>query len=180
MDVCRFVQRDSDRREIYAIVTDGPAAGAHGPLDLTRISRRPFVTERPGYPFPTGDPALAESLAARAGEFHDLDDFYAHYGYPAEVLAWVASMPRHGDYYDDRGYRSAEVADRLGLDLTALNAAAWREAIDPGRVDPAGDPVFHPDFDVDRNWAVTGGSGPVMIDVTSYRFKAWLSFGDRP
>lgn len=174
------MQRDADRRDIYALVTGGPLAGAHGPLPLEHITGRRFTRPRPGYRLPPGDPALADDLAARAGQFHDLDDFYTFYGYPQEVLDWLARMPRQEadgkGYYDGSGYRSNEVAAVLGLDLDLLHAAALKEAVDPGRVDPIGDPVFFTNFAVDENWAVTAESGPVWIDPTSYRFKAWLSF----
>ncbi|MEU7870314.1 hypothetical protein [Dactylosporangium sp. NPDC049140] len=184
---CRFVQRHADRREIFAIVTGGPAPGGHGPLPLGHVIRRRFAEARLGRFVPRGDPALAADLAARAGEFHDLDDFYACYGYPREVLDWVARIPRQerdgSGYYEQRGYLSDEAASMLGVDLAVLHASAWKEAVEPGRLDPAGDTLYYTNFAVDMNWAVTAQSGPTWIDVSSYRFKAWLSFlpgpGDR-
>jgi hypothetical protein len=186
-DECRFVQRHADRREIFAIVTGGPASGGHGPLPLERVTRQRFVKVRAGWLDLPGDPALAADLAARAGQFHDLDDFYAFYEYPREVLDWVARIPRQerdgSGYYEQRGYLSDEAASMLGIDLAVLHASAWKEAVDPSRLDPAGDSVYYANFAVDINWAVTAESGPTWIDVSSYRFKAWLSFlpgpGDR-
>ena len=174
------MQRDADRREIYALVTGGPLAGAHGPLPLEHITRRRFTRPRPGYRLPPGDPALADDLAARAGQFHDLDDFYTFYGYPPEVARLVGADAAAGGRREGSLRRVRVPVERGGGRVGPRPGPAARrrlkEAVDPGRVDPIGDPVYFTNFAVDENWAVTAESGPVWIDPTSYRFKAWLSF----
>jgi hypothetical protein len=167
----RFVQRNVDRRDIYAVM----ASGALEPLRPDQIwpwLRPPHVVGHT----PEGDLALARDLAARADEFHDLDDFYVHYGYPQEVLDWVVRTPL-GDSQPWRdGYDASEVVDVLGIDLTALRDAGGEDGIDHSRLDPAGDILYYRHLGERENWAISDPSGRVRVDPSSYRFKAWLSY----
>ncbi len=176
--ICRFLQSNRDRRQIFAVVTgDGPAV-AFGSLALNQIYAGLYTEPYPTRWHPRGDEALAVDLAARAGDFHDLDDFYRFHGYSAELIDWVEATPLNiptegmgGDM--DGGREESEVVERFGLDRERLVDAAFREGIVPGAFDPAGDPLYHVMFDA--NWAVVDPSGHVRINPKAYRFKAWLS-----
>jgi hypothetical protein len=173
---CRFWQSNHDQREVFAVVTEGRAQPlAYGPLALDEIRADRYLRPRPWDS--AGDPALAADLAARADQFHDLEDFYRFFGYHADVLTWAESTQvnvpaRHGMIQGGRDV--ADVASRLGLDGERLREAASAESVAPGEVDPEGSPVYHSAFW--DNWAVGGPSGPLLVNPASYRFKAWLSF----
>jgi len=177
---CRFLQNNRDRREIYAMVRRPSGTVAYGPLALEQVDSALFGdANRPARLGP-GDPALAASLAQRAGEFHDLEDFYRFYGYPPDVVEWVESTDlsdTHGlsNSWFQRGGRDIdEVAPRLGVDRATLYRAANHEIVDPTGHDPEGNPLFYPRFW--RNWAIGDLSGWRSINPRSHRFKAWLSF----
>jgi hypothetical protein len=119
-------------------------------------------------------------LAARAGELHDLEDFYRFYGYPPDVVAWVEatqlSDPTARSYslYQRGGRDIDDVIARLGVDSRALYEASDGEIAVPGHYDPEGNPLFINHFG--DNWAIGDLSGWRAIDPRHYRFKAWLSF----
>jgi hypothetical protein len=177
---CRFLQSNRDRREIYAVVERDGTGYGYGPLPLEQIDARLFGG--PGRPsrLGPGDPALAASLAARAGECHDLEDFYRFYGYPPDVIDWVESTDLRGPdvmslgWFRAGGRDIAEVSRRLGVDSVALYEGSDGEVADPGNYDPEGNPLFYPEFW--ENWAVGDLSGRRSVNPRSYRFKAWLSF----
>jgi len=150
----QFVQDDIDRRRIFA--QPGPAPVGYGPLTLDEIRLMRYPDEdatRPCVPLPAGT--------------HPLDDYYTFYGYPPQILDWVAATP-------PEGYDIHEVVQRLGLDVTALFRDSYTEALMPdGATDAAGDPLFLVGFG--DNWAVANLSGQVDIDPRQYRFKAWVS-----
>ena len=172
----RFVQHNQDRRQIYAIAERDGTGVAYGPLPLDEIHEHLY---RSGDRRGPGDPELARQLAARSGEFHDLDDFFRAYGYPPDVVAWVDATPidnrrNRSGYFIGGGYDPADVAARLGIDEQVLNEAAWPETYDPRSRDPEGDPMFYDIFW--DNWAIGDLSGVRKINPNGYRFKAWLSF----
>ena len=92
----RFLQNNRDRRQIYAVVDRGGVGYGYGPLPLEQVDASlfggPYRPSRVG----PGDPALAASLAARADEFHDLEDFFRFYGYPPDVVDWVEATDLRG------------------------------------------------------------------------------------
>jgi hypothetical protein len=165
---CRFLQRNDDRRQIFVTVDADGRRVAFGPLGLDEVDCERYVVPGGLVWRGLGDEALARDLSARAGEFHDLDDFYRAYGYPADILDWVeATDLRFGREVD-------EVADRLGLDVALLDEASWQEAHVQGSFDPEGNYLFHHGFG--DNWAIGDLSGRSSINPNNYRFKAWLSF----
>lgn len=177
---CRFLQNNRDRREIYAVVRRPGGTVGYGPLALEQVDSGLFGDADRQSRLGPGNAALAASLAERAGEFHDLEDFYRFYGYPSDVLDWVESTDLGGTtgpsqtWFQDGGRDIDEVADRLGVDRAALYRAADQEIVDPSGYDPEGNPLFYPRFW--RNWAIGDLSGWRSINPRSYRFKAWLSF----
>lgn len=167
-DDCWFVQKDDDRRQIFALVRRDGRMVAFGPLTADLVDRGRYEGPRGAAARGQGDEALARELAVRGDEFHDLDDFYPVYGYPPEVLEWVESTDLTvGRELDD-------VARRLGIDRSLLREASWHESHDPGAVDAEGNTLFYPVFW--DNWSVGDMAGRYTINPKSYRFKAWLSF----
>lgn len=161
-----LLQDNVDPRQIFALVSrDGSVLG-FGPLEIDLIYVGLYAEPYPSPWHPPGDPALGSALAARRAELHDLGDFYAFYGYPPDLLAWIASTP-------PEGWDEAEVATRLGIEPERLHRAAMREATVPDAQDPAGDPLYQDGFT--DNWAVADPAGQVGINPDAYRFKAWLS-----
>jgi hypothetical protein len=177
---CRFSQSNRDRREIYAVVERDGGRYGYGPLTYEQI--RASLSGGPSRPSPLGpgDPELAASLAARAGEFHGLEDFYRFSGYPADVVAWVEatqlSDPTARSYslYQRGGRDIDDVITRLGVEGRSLLEASDAEVAVPGHYDPEGNPLFLHHFG--DNWAIGDLSGWRAIDPRHYRFKAWLSF----
>jgi hypothetical protein len=176
----RFLQGNRDRREIYAVVDRGGVGYGYGPLPLEQVDTSLFGgPSRPSRMGP-GDPALAASLAARADDFHDLEDFFRFYGYPPDVVDWVEATDLRGvtgtsqTSFQDGGRDIDEVIDRLGVDSVALYQASDGEIVDPSGFDPEGNPLFYPRFW--HNWAIGDLSGWRAINPRNYRFKAWLSF----
>jgi hypothetical protein len=162
----RFLQDNRDRRQIFAVVTEGGSALGFGPLALDAIYAGLYTEPYPSPWHPRGDPALGDRLTAHGGDLHDLRDFYRFYGYPPQLVSWVEATP-------PEGRDETEVAARLGVDPQRLHRAAMREAVIPGAQDPAGDPVYQDGFA--DNWAVANPAGQVSVNPDGYRFKAWLS-----
>ncbi len=173
----RFLQSDEDRRQIFAVSTGEGAALGFGPLSMDEIYAERYESPTPLPWFPPGDEALAATLTARAGDFHDLADYYRFYGYPPEVISWIEATelvnPEALGPYHERGRTEAEVVERLGLDRERVHDAAMIEALMPGAYDAEGEPMYHHGFT--SNWAVGDPSGRVSINPGAYRFKAWLS-----
>lgn len=173
----RFLQSNSDRRQIFAVATGGRPAEGFGPLDVDQVGDELYTDQYPAPYRPVGDAALAADLMARSDEFHPLDDFFHFYGYPPDVIAWIEATELNtsggGGWYTGGGREAAEVAERLGLDEQRLRDAGMDEGIVPGAYDPAGDPLYQHGFG--SNWAVADPSGRVTINPNARRFKAWLS-----
>jgi hypothetical protein len=163
----RFLQRNDDRRQIYALVEHDDRTLAYGPLAMDQVYRNLYESPR-GLPARgVGDESLARELVSRSDEFHELDDFYQFHGYSPEVMEWVDSTD------PTLGRPVEEVAERLGVDLASLADASWPESFKPGSFDPEGNPVFYPTFW--ENFAVGDMAGQYDINPASIRFKAWLS-----
>jgi hypothetical protein len=171
----QFLEEDGDRRRIFALVRGGPDPVGHGPLSLDEVYYERYVAAHLS-PDSPGDRRLGWDLAVGTG-FHDLDDFFRFYGYPADLVGWVEATPLtvgwHG-FYRVRtvGRRLDEVARRFGLGHDRLREAALAEALRPDS-EPSGE-VSHYDIFGD-NWAVKDHGGRVTINPDAYRFKAWLS-----
>src|SRR5262245_35341264 len=89
-----FLQRNSDRREIYALLTadDGQRIAA-GPLTATEVDPVYFGSAPAGIRSPSEQAERAAEIACTRDEFHDLADFYHFYGYPADLIEWIERVP---------------------------------------------------------------------------------------
>jgi hypothetical protein len=177
----RLVQRNADRTKIFAVVTTADGELGYGPLTIGGVWLDLY--DGSGPEVVPGDPHLGAELTGPAAEVHPLDDYYRFYGYSPDVIEWIEATPLSDERaaqsfgrYEGGGRKSADVAERLGLDLDRLNHDGYDEGVMPGHYDPSGDPAFFPGFGA-GNWAVSDPSGRVKVNPNAYRFKAWLSLG---
>lgn len=174
----RIVQHNTDRREIYLLSTGADSTPlAYGPLTEQDFLRHwygssPERGRRAGFE----QAQLARRLAERADQFHDLDDFFRAF-YPPDVARWASEVPARMVTPQRRvveGYPVAEVAQRLGVDASLLDAVAYEEG-GGGGLDSAGSPWYYPELGED-NWALSSDAGVHAVNPASLRFKGWLSF----